>query len=155
MAEIPEKLAEVVADLESITDRRERAELLIETADRFSEVRVPASLATKPYDERHKAPACESDAYVWAVDQPDGSLKYYFDVLNPQGLSAMAMSVILSETVSGQPLEQVASISDEVVFKIFGKELSMGKGAGLMGILALVRAEAKARLDAHRRLQAN
>src|SRR5690606_26567555 len=99
--------------------------------------------------------ACESDAYVWAVDQPDGSLKYYFDVLNPQGLSAMAMGVILGETVSGQPLEQVASISDEVVFKIFGKELSMGKGAGLMGILALVRAEARARLDAHRRLQAN
>ena len=150
MANYPEKLAEVVEDLESITDRRERAELLIETADRFDSVRVPASLATKPYDERHKAPACESDAYVWAVDQPDGSLRYYFDVLNPQGLSAMAMSVILGETISGQPLEQVAGVSDDVVFKIFGKEISMGKGAGLMGILALVRAEAKARLDARR-----
>lgn len=150
MANYPEKLAEVVEDLESITDRRERAELLIETADRFDSVRVPSSLATKPYDERHKAPACESDAYVWAVDQPDGSLRYYFDVLNPQGLSAMAMSVILGETISGQPLEQVAGVSDDVVFKIFGKEISMGKGAGLMGILALVRAEAKARLDARR-----
>src|SRR5215203_3248704 len=147
MAEIPEKLAEVVEDMASITDRRERAEMLIETADRFSEVKVPPTIATKPYDERHKAPACESEAYVWAVDQPDGTLKYYFDVLNPQGLSAMAMSVILGETVSGQPLEQVANVSDDVVFKIFGKELSMGKGAGLMGILALVRAEAKRRLQ--------
>ena len=155
MANYPEKLAEVVKDMESITDRRERAELLIETADRFDEVRVPSSLATKPYNERHKAPACESEAYVWAVDQPDGSLKYYFDVLNPQGLSAMAMSVILGETVSGQPLEQVVNVPDEVVFKIFGKELSMGKGAGLMGILSLVRAEARARLDTHRRLSQN
>lgn len=147
MADMPEKLTELVDDLASITDRTERAELLIEMADRFSEVRVPPALATKPYDERHKAPACESDAYVWAVDQPDGTLTYYFDVLNPQGLSAMAMSVILGETVSGQPLEQVVGVSDEVVFKIFGKELSMGKGAGLMGILKLVRAEARARLQ--------
>ena len=147
MADIPEKLAEVVEDMESITDRRERADMLIEMADRFDEVKVPPTLAVKPYDERHKAPACESDAYVWAVDQPDGTLKYYFDVLNPQGLSAMAMSVILAETVSGQPLEQVASVSDEVVFKIFGKELSMGKGAGLMGILTLVRGEAKRRMQ--------
>jgi len=147
MAEIPEKLAEVVEDMESITDRHERADLLIEIADRFDEVKVPPTLAVKPYDERHKAPACESDAYVWAVDQPDGTLKYYFDVLNPQGLSAMAMSVILAETVSGQPLDQVASVSDDVVFKIFGKELSMGKGAGLMGILTLVRGEAKRRMQ--------
>ena len=110
MADMPEKLTELVDDLASITDRTERAELLIEMADRFSEVRVPATLATKPYDERHKAPACESDAYVWAVDQPDGTLQYYFDVLNPQGLSAMAMSVILGETVSGQPLEQVVGV---------------------------------------------
>ena len=149
MAEITEKLAEVVEDLESITDRRERADLLIEIADRFDEVKVPPSLAVKPYDERHKAPACESDAYVWAVEQPDGTLKYYFDVLNPQGLSAMAMAVILGETVSGQPLEQVVKVTDDVVFKIFGKELSMGKGAGLMGILALVRAEARRRLQKH------
>lgn len=147
MAEMPEKLTELVDDLASITDRTERAELLIEMADRFSEVRVPPTLATKPYDERHKAPACESEAYVWAVDQADGTLTYYFDVLNPQGLSAMAMSVILGETVSGQPLEQVVGVSDDVVFKIFGKELSMGKGAGLMGILKLVRAEARARLQ--------
>lgn len=146
MADIPEKLAELVEDMASITDRRERADLLIEIADRFDEVKVPPTLAVKPYDERHKAPACESDAYVWAVDQPDGTLRYYFDVLNPQGLSAMAMAVILGETVSGQPLEQVVKVSDDVVFKLFGKELSMGKGAGLMGILALVRAEARQRL---------
>ncbi len=149
MSAIPEKLADLVEDLASITDRHERADLLIELADRFAEVKVPAEIAAKPYDEAHKAPACESEAYVWAIDQPDGTLKYYFDVLNPQGLSAMAMAVILAENVSGQPLDQVIAVSDDVVFKLFGKELSMGKGAGLMGILALVRAEAKRRLQAN------
>jgi cysteine desulfuration protein SufE len=147
MTEQPEKLEALVEDIESITDRRERQELLIETADRFNEVRVPPEVATKPYPAERRAPACESEAYVWAVDQPDGTLKYYFDVLNPQGLSAMAMAVILDETLSGQPLDQVVQVSDDVVFRIFGKEISMGKGAGLMGILALVRGEAKRRLQ--------
>ena len=101
MAAYPEKLAELVEDMESITDRRERADLLIEIADRFDEVQVPADVATKPYRRKSdNAPACESEAYVWAVDQPDGTLKYYFDVLNPQGLSAMAMSVILGRNAS-------------------------------------------------------
>lgn len=147
MVNYPQALVEMVEDMESITDRHERAEMLIETADRFDSVRVPPGIATKPYPEERRAPACESEAFVWAVDQPDGTLKYYFDVLNPQGLSAMAMAVILGETLSGQPLEQVASVPSDIVFRIFGKELSMGKGAGLMGILSLVQNEARRRLN--------
>src|SRR5690242_13414969 len=126
MADYPEKLAEVVEDFQSITDRAERTDYLIETADRFDEARVPAEIATNPYPESHRVPSCESEAFVWAGDQPDGPLKYYFGVLNPQGLSAMAMSVILDETLSGQPLEKVANVSTDIVFKIFGNEISMG-----------------------------
>lgn len=146
MSEIPAKLAEVVTDIESISDRFERQEILIETADRFDGVRVPENVAAKPYPEERRVPACESDAFVWAVDQPDGTLKFYFDVLNPQGLSAMAMSVILGETLDGAPLEQVAKVPTDIVFKLFGKEISMGKGAGLMGIISMVQNEAKKRL---------
>ena len=142
MADYPEKLVEVVEDMASITDRSERTDMLIETADRFSEVKVPPTIATKPYDERHKAPACESEAYVWAVDQPDGTLKYYFDVLNPQGLSAMAMAVILGQSVNGAPLDEIQAISEEIVFDFFGKTISMGKGQGLMGIISMVKAAA-------------
>jgi sulfur transfer protein SufE len=90
---------------------------------------------------------CESDAYVWAVDNPDGTLSFYFDVLNPQGLSAMAMSVVLSEHLSGAPLEQVSKLDTELVFKLFGREVSMGKGQGLMGIIAMVRGAALDRLS--------
>ncbi|NJO83909.1 MAG: SufE family protein [Blastochloris sp.] len=105
MSEIPAKLNELLEDMDAVTDRMERAELLIEIADRFPAVRVPAEIAAKPYDEAHRVPACESEAFVWAVDQPNGTLKYYFDVLNPQGLSAMAIAVILDRLASssGKP----------------------------------------------------
>jgi len=83
---------------------------------------------------------------VWALDNPDGTIKFYFDVLNPQGLSAMAIAVVLDETLSGAPLEQVAKIDTELVFKLFGKEISMGKGQGLMGLIAMVRGAALDRL---------
>ncbi len=146
MANYPEKLKELVEDFEQITDRSERQEYLIEIADRFSDVKVPPDIATKPYEETHRVPACESEAFVWAQEQTDGTLKYYFDVLNPQGLSAMAMSVILDETCSGQPLEQVATVDPSIVFDLFGKEISMGKGQGLMGIVTMVQHEAKRRL---------
>ncbi|HSS99447.1 MAG TPA: SufE family protein [Terriglobales bacterium] len=146
MTNYPEKLVELVEDFEQITDRTERQEYLIEIADRFADVKVPPTIATKPYEESHRVPACESEAFVWAKDQPDGTLKYYFDVLNPQGLSAMAMSVILDETCSGQPLEKVATIDPTIVFTLFGKEVSMGKGQGLMGIVRMVQYEAQQRL---------
>lgn len=143
---IPEKLTEILEDFSLITDRNERADYLIETADRFPAVRVAPEVAVPPYDEGRKVPACESDAYVWALDNPDGTLTYRFDVLNPQGLSAMAMAVILDECCSGAPLDQVADIPTDIVFKIFGREISMGKGQGLMGIVAMVAHEARKRM---------
>jgi cysteine desulfuration protein SufE len=146
MTNYPEKLAELVEDFSDITDRTERQEYLIEIADRFPSVKVPPQIAAKPYPEEHRVPACESEAFVWARENPDGTLKYYFDVLNPQGLSAMAMSVILDESCSGAPLEQVAAVEPSVVFTLFGREISMGKGQGLMGIVTMVAHEAKKRL---------
>jgi sulfur transfer protein SufE len=146
MPDYPPKLAELIEDFSAITDRNERVEALIEIADRFDDVRVPPSIALKPYPEENHVTYCESDAYVWAKENLDGTLKYYFDVLNPQGLSAMALSVALDETLSGMPLDQVAKIDSDIVFKLFGKEISMGKGQGLMGIIAMVRGEALKRL---------
>ena len=42
--------------------------------------------------------------------------------------------------------EQVAEINDEVVFEFFGKNISMGKGRGLMGIVNTVKAAARQKL---------
>lgn len=137
MAEIPEKLQSLLEDFEFVTDRSERASLLIEMADRFHE--VPPSVAERPFPEANHVQRCESDAYVWAEDRPDGTQQYYFAVDNPQGLSARAMAVALDETLSGQPREQVAQVPSDIVFTMFGKDVSMGKGQGLMGMVAMVK----------------
>jgi cysteine desulfuration protein SufE len=138
---IPERLNDVLADFAFVTSRSERAELLIDWAGRFDP--VPERIATRPYPEEHRVKYCESEAYVWEEEQPDGALKFYFAVENPQGLSAMALAVILDETLSGAPVEQVAEVSPDIVLHIFGKDISMGKGQGLMGMVAAVQGAAK------------
>ena len=147
MAEYPAKLQETIEDFSFVTTRQERQQYLIQLADEFKDVKVPSDIAEQPYDESHRVPACESDAFVWWEQNDDGTLQFYFDVLNPQGLSAMAMAVILGQSCSGAPLEQVAEINDEVVFEFFGKNISMGKGRGLMGIVNMVKAAAVQNLD--------
>lgn len=135
---IPAKLEELLEDFSFITDRNERAAWLIDAADRFSEARVSPEVAAPPYDEAHRVPACESEAFVWALPDGAGALRYRFDVLNPQGLSAMALAVILDDCCSGAPLQQVAAIPQDIVLTIFGREVSMGKGQGLMGLVTMV-----------------
>ncbi len=144
MASYPAKLQEYLDDFGFISSREERVDYLIAIADEFQP--VPASIAAKPYDEAHRVIGCESEAFVWAIDRPDGRLDFYFDVLNPQGLSAMAMSVILRQSCSGAPLDQVAAISSEVVFTFFGKDISMGKGRGLTELTNAVIYQASQRL---------
>lgn len=132
----PAALAELLETLKLVEDRNDRIDFLISVADRFRE--VPVAVARRPFAESHKVPACESEAYAWAVPRDDGTLDFHFAVENPQGISAMAMAAILSEHVSGAPLDQVAALDAEVVYEIFGRELSMGKSMGLMGMVSMV-----------------
>lgn len=145
MATYPEKLQELEEDFKFIDDRNERIAYLIELADKFEE--VPERIATRPFPEENHVQRCESDAYVWAEPRPDDTLKFHFAVENPQGISAKAMSVILDEAASGAPLDQVAEIPCDVVFTFFGKDISMGKGQGLMGIVSKVQELARERLQ--------
>lgn len=133
----PAALAAVIEDFEQLIDRYERADLLVHYAGQFKP--VPEWIAAPPYPEEHRVPACESEAFVWVVEQPDRTLKLYFAVENPQGLSAMALAAILDQTLSGQPPEQVARVSPEIVFDLFGSDLSMGKGQGLTSMVAMVQ----------------
>ena len=145
MTDLPPALTSLVEDF-AFVDRAERIEMLIELADRFQD--VPPAIAERPFDEANHVTRCESQAYVFPEPLPDGTLKYHFAVENPQGLSAKAWAVIMDETLSGQPLEQVAKVSGDVIFQLFGKELSMGKGQGLMGMLDHVTTAARRQIRA-------
>ena len=145
MAEYPQKLKELVELFSILPDRTARIEMLIGCSERYGS--VPEEIAARPYPEANRIKECESQAYVWGRNQPDGTLKFYVAVENPQGISAMATAVILDETLSGAPLEEVAEVPQEVIYDLFGRELSMGKSMGLTGILSRIKALARKRLE--------
>jgi cysteine desulfuration protein SufE len=57
------------------------------------------------------------------------------------------MAVILDDTLSGAPLEQVAEVPSDIVYDVFGRELSMGKSMGLMSMVGMVANLAKKRAE--------
>jgi cysteine desulfuration protein SufE len=140
MRQLPERLEQLMATLDAL-DRNERIQMLVDIAQRFRA--VPHEIAARPFPKERRVPGCESEAYVWANSNPNGSLNYYFAVENPQGISAMALAAILSKSLSGLQPDDILAVPPDIVYRIFGKELSMGKSLGLMGIVNMVRAEAK------------
>lgn len=141
MGTLPAKLAELLDALALFSDPAERANLLLSYADQFKE--VPPSVEARPFPKSHQVPQCESDAYVWALSQPDGTLKLYFAVENPAGVSAKALAAILDKTLSGLTPDAIESISPDIVEQIFRQNISMGKGLGLMSMVQAVCALAK------------
>ena len=80
-------------------------------------------------------PGCESEAYITG----DGR-KFKIAVDNPQGVSAMALAVILDQSLSGEDPASIREVPEDVVYRIFGNELSMGKSMGLTGMVRMVKA---------------
>lgn len=103
----------IIETFDFIEEVPERIQLLIDYADRFKE--VPEQIATRPFAEDHRVPFCESKA----------------------------LAAILDETLSGLPAEQIMGISPDLVFKLFGRNISMGKGQGLMAMVSMVKSAAK------------
>jgi len=96
-------------------------------------------VARRPFPEANRTPACESEAYCFVTPNPDGTVQLYFAVENPQGISAKALAVILDENLSGKTVDEVQRVSEDIVYDIFGRTISMGKGQGLMGMVQLVK----------------
>ncbi|MBA2604043.1 MAG: SufE family protein [Acidobacteria bacterium] len=141
MATLPPKLQDVLDTFDMFPDRADRTNMLLSYADQFRE--VPPEVATRPFDASHQVPQCESDAYVWAMKEPDGTLRLHFAVENPSGVSAKALAAILDRTLSGLPAEEVANVDCSIVERVFRQNISMGKGMGLMAMVNAVQALAR------------
>jgi cysteine desulfuration protein SufE len=139
--EYPERLQALLDVFAGVTDTHERTQLLLDYARRFKE--VPADVATRPYAKDHLVPHCESEAYVWVVPSADGTLALHFAVENPSGVSAKALGAILQKTLSGLPATDIARADPEIVERLFRQNISMGKGMGLMSMVAAVQALAR------------
>ncbi len=141
MGDYPKKLNKVVETLSLLSDQQERRDILIDYAERFKE--VPSEISSRPFPEDNKVPFCESGAYVWTLLQDDGTLRLFFAVENPQGISARSLCTILASTLSGEKPENIIKIDEDLVYKIFGESLSMGKNMGLTGIIQRIIRDAK------------
>jgi cysteine desulfuration protein SufE len=139
--EFPEGLRRFLESLSFYSDPSDRANLLLSFADQFRE--VPPEVAVRPFPRTNLIPQCESEAYIWAVKNGNGTLTLYFAVENPSGVSAKALASILMKTLSGLRPEHIASVSTDIVTQIFRENISMGKGLGLMSMVQAVRALAK------------
>ncbi len=135
-ARYPGRLPQILETLAMASAPDDRAQMLIDLASRFRE--VPPEVARRPFPAAHHVPACESDAYAWGVLRPDGSLKLYFAVENPSGVSAKALAVILDRGLSELPPREVAALSTDLVEDVFRANISMGKGLGLMSMVRAV-----------------
>ena len=135
-SDYPQALHEILEIIDE-SSQSDRHEILLDYSDRFEE--VPATIATRPFPEINRVKQCESEAYVFAESGEDDGINFYFAVENPQGVSARALSAILQETLQGASLEDIEKLPEIFVYKLFGRGVSMGKGAGLMGIISLLK----------------
>ena len=136
---------QAVLETFAMFDTADRTNLLLDYAKLFKD--VPPSVATRPFDKSCLVPHCESEAYVWAIPQADGTLKFHFAVENPAGISAKALAVILDKSLSGLPPAEIATVTPDIVEQIFRQNISMGKGMGLMSMVQAVRSLAKAAMS--------
>lgn len=135
---LPKPLQAQLDDLAMFPDRAERIEALIDIGRGY----VHPSAEEVPRTDAARVPGCESEVYVKAIAKEDGTLDFRYAVDNPQGISAMALAQILHEGLRGVPRKEIAEVPEEFVYEVFGRELSMGKSMGLMGMIRMVKAEA-------------
>ncbi|MFA7290289.1 MAG: SufE family protein [Melioribacteraceae bacterium] len=135
-----DKLEKIVKFFENM-DNQEKIEYLISYADSFKE--VPETIASKPYALDKKVEYCESGVYVWSIINEVGNPRFYFYVENPHGVSAKALCSILEEGLENADLQSVITIDTDIVFRIFGNNLSMGKNLGLIGIIQMIQRQVK------------
>ena len=141
-SEYPKLLQDLLEIFEDIEDRSERTDMLIYWSDKYQRA-AESVTGSKPYSDKNKVPACESEAFVWSNARSDGSLDFHYVVENPQGLSAKALSAILSTTVSGANLEEIKNLeSDDIVRTLFGANVGMVRAQGLRGVVKMTRAYA-------------
>ncbi len=140
MDPIPGRLRRILESFDGVVNREEREMLLLGYAERFRP--VPRTIATPPYPEERRIPYCESDAFVWVIWNPDGTITPHFAVENPSGISARALAAILMDGLQGATPAEAAAVPEEIVERIFRQNLSMGKGMGLTAMVRRVAAEA-------------
>lgn len=132
----PEQLHEIL-EIFAESPVSDKHEMLLDYSDRFDD--VPERIAARPFPESHRVPQCESEVYVFTEAQENNKINFYFAVENPQGVSAKALAAILQESLQGADLDSIQKLPEDFIYELFGRSVAMGKGAGLMGMISLLK----------------
>ena len=121
-------LQDLLDTFATFDDPSERAQVLISFADAFKP--VPPEVATRPRKGPSRARLRVRSLRVGeaAAGREDGPA---FAVENPSGISAKALATMLTKTLSGLTPAEIATVSPEIVERLFRQNISMGKGMGL------------------------
>ena len=104
----PAKIQETLDMVELMPDRVDRILALISLSKNFKQVSDEA--ASRPYQESHRIPGCESEVFAW-VTTVSGLLRVDFAIENQQGVSAMALAVLLKDQGGARRKERLVSVS--------------------------------------------
>lgn len=137
-----ERLDELINELRSFRSEEERQEYLVELAERFEQ--VPRHIAERPFPESSRVPGCESQVFVWVAPRPSGGIEPHFAIDNPHGISAKATAVLLKEALVEAGPHELEELSVDLVYRVFGNGISMGKGQGLINMVAMTKVLARA-----------
>ena len=135
-----EKLETLIDTFDEFPDPADRTDMLLSYADQFKE--VPPEIATRPFPEKNQIPQCESDAYVWALSSrrdDEAALRGR----EPIGHLRAGARHDPRQDPLGPPAAEIATVNCDIVERIFRRNISMGKGMGLMAMVDAVRALAK------------
>jgi cysteine desulfuration protein SufE len=133
----PQPIQEFVENLSFIDDRAERIQVLIELSRSYK----PAK-QEKPYPAENRVPGCESEVYTWVTLSSENNLNLEIAVDNPQGISAMSLAALIASGLQNQSPTLANQLDEDIVYALFGKELSMGKSMGLTNLVRQIKAQA-------------
>jgi cysteine desulfuration protein SufE len=133
----PQPIQEFVENLSFIDDRAERIQVLIELSRSYK----PAK-QEKPYPAENRVPGCESEVYTWVTLSSENNLNLEIAVDNPQGISAMSLAALIASGLQNQSPTLANQLDEDLVYALFGKELSMGKSMGLTNLVRQIKAQA-------------
>jgi cysteine desulfuration protein SufE len=138
MPNLPPKLQEIVDDFASMT-REEKLETLIAYAETFPP--LPEWLKERR-DQMEPVPECMTPVFLFAEQQPDGSVYFHLDI-PPQSPTVRGLASILANGLNGSTLEEIISVPGDFFLPMNLQEaVSQQRLNGFVGVLGHMKQEA-------------
>jgi cysteine desulfuration protein SufE len=141
---LPPKLQEIVDDFASAS-REEKVEMLVAYSESLPD--LPAWLE----EERAKmqpVPECMTPTFLFAEQQPDGSLVFHFDI-PPQSPTVRGLAAILANGLNGSQPDEILAVPSDFYLKMkLDQAITLQRLNGFLGILAHMKQAAVRAMEA-------